>query len=117
LESFKCAYTEIVDLHKLQPRKKHHNKTKPISSEDILIFKEFLNLDPNTGEFRWIKKPARNISLKNKVGTIRPDGYLRICLKGKSWLGHRVAYALYHGEFIHDIDHINNNKLDNSKKT
>lgn len=113
---FNCAHTEVVELHKLQPRKKHHNKSKPITSKDILIFKEYLKIDKKTGRFSWIKKPARNIALNNRVGTVRPDGYLRILLKGKSWLAHRVAYAMYHGPFVEDIDHIDNNKLNNSKE-
>jgi len=54
--------------------------------------------------------------LKGSVaGAVKPrrDGYLSIKVKGKLYSLHRVIYAFHYRNAIDQIDHINNNKLDN----
>jgi hypothetical protein len=40
-------------------------------------------------------------------------GYNRLSFKGKSYLEHRVIFAITHGYWPKMVDHINKNKLDN----
>lgn len=48
-----------------------------------------------------------------KAGTIRPNGYKQVWMKGKTHLSHRVIFMMFHGYLPKCIDHINNNKTDN----
>ncbi len=42
-----------------------------------------------------------------------PDGYLRSRVKGQTYCGHRVAWAIYYGEWPSALlDHINGNRAD-----
>lgn len=78
--------------------------------------KELLNYDELTGDFIWIKSSAKRTDLVGKLAgskSIR-DGYIRIFIKGKSYLAHRLAWLYRIGQFNKiDIDHINGNRSDN----
>lgn len=81
--------------------------------------RELLDYDPETGVFtqradytgrrasRW--KPGR------QAGCVSSQtGYLTLRLDKKLYQAHRVAWLHVHGEWpMHDIDHINGDKLDN----
>ena len=73
--------------------------------------KQLLHYDPLTGVF------TRRVSTRGQrphVGSVRPDGYLSICLDYRSYLAHRLAWLYVHGEFPgHQIDHFNGERLDN----
>jgi len=72
--------------------------------------KELMDYDPDTGIF------TRKLGM-NKVGSIRIDGRLQICVNYKMYLAHRLAWLYVYGELpIDQIDHINCNPLDNSIK-
>jgi len=76
-------------------------------------FNEYLQYDPNTGIIIWIKQ-RKNIQVGNIAGYTRPEGYLQICLNGKRYYNHRLAWYLHYGVWpINDIDHINGIKNDN----
>lgn len=71
--------------------------------------KEKLNYDSSTGVFVWIKanKVAGSIHTKN--------GHIKICLKGKFYQAHRLAWLYMTGYWPNgQIDHINGQKNDNS---
>ena len=51
---------------------------------------------------------------KNSNGFYDKDGYLKVKVKKKALLVHRVVWLLNHGDFPRlEIDHINRNKTDN----
>lgn len=51
---------------------------------------------------------------KNSNGCINKDGYLRIKIKKKCYLAHRLVFAYFNGRFPkEEIDHINRVRTDN----
>lgn len=49
----------------------------------------------------------------DKVWRLTTGGYLFVTVKGKSYLAHRVAWAIVTGDWPDQVDHINHNKEDN----
>jgi hypothetical protein len=70
--------------------------------------KEVLDYNPDTGVFSWIKQNG------NVAGTKANGEYVRIQIKRKQYLAHRLAHLYMTGNFPkNDIDHINHIKDDN----
>lgn len=78
---------------------------KDVSLEAL---KEMLVYDPENGEIRWKKSPARNIYAGEIAGCVKAlrknkDGsdveYRYIRLNGVNIPAQRIAYALHHGSF------------------
>jgi hypothetical protein len=85
-----------------------------MSDIDFTFLKEHLQYDQKTGEFEWVKSPARAIKANTKAGRLRPDGYVSIQIKGRLYFAHRIAWLIVYGEWPKDqIDHINRNRSDN----
>lgn len=75
--------------------------------------KSLLSYEPDTGLIRWIAKGKGRIK-KKEAGTLLHSGYMGICIGAKRWQAHRIAWALYYGEWPKDqVDHINGVKTDN----
>lgn len=74
--------------------------------------KERLSYDPETGEIRW-RTHVRKQEIGQLAGGIdHSTGYLRIRVDDVLYYGHRLAWLLQTGEWpIHQIDHIDHNKL------
>lgn len=76
-----------------------------------------LNYNKDTGIFTWNKRNNKsfNTNFYNKeAGTIGNHGYLAIKVLNKMYLAHRLAwFYIYRLWPDNDIDHINNNRLDN----
>ena len=70
-------------------------KAKPLPPLEEL--KEFLDYNPDTGIFTWIKKPNRRIKVGQVAGKTTPKGYIAICFKRDVYFAHRLAYYMYHG--------------------
>ena len=72
-----------------------------------------LHYDPDTGEFTqklkwWNRQPG------DKPGGVSPQGYWYLCVGGKQYPAHRLAWFYVHKDWPKgDIDHINRNRLDN----
>ena len=77
----------------------------------------FLKYDPQTGNLTWLARgiPKFDNKLAGKTaGTIRATGYLQIRFDKKTYLAHRVAWRLAHGNWPElEIDHINGDPSDN----
>lgn len=72
--------------------------------------KEYLSYCTITGEFKWVKKPNRNIILGSKAGCLDVNKYVKISLLGVSYYGHRLAFLYVEGSFPDsDVDHIDGN--------
>lgn len=76
-------------------------------STSIEKFHEYLNYDPDTGVFTWIKKSAKNVMAGSIAGTVKTtrmtkDGlcmrYRYIKLDG-DYPAARLAWAMYYGEW------------------
>ena len=88
-----------------------------MSSETKSMLKDMsenLAYNPKTGEITY--KNSRN-GTKNpgeKAGNLDHQGYLRVCYKDKWFMVHRVAWALFYGNWpVFNIDHINRDRADN----
>ena len=75
--------------------------------------KELLEYNPDTGAITW--RIARGCVRKGApAGSITRLGYIRINAGRKPVFAHRIAWALFYGEWPSlFIDHINGDKLDN----
>lgn len=75
--------------------------------------KKWLSYDPETGVFKWLKRP-RQRACSEVAGTINPDGYRQIGLGQDVYKAHRLAWFYMKGRWPRkDIDHINGNRADN----
>ena len=72
-----------------------------------------LGYDEMTGIFTW--KESRGRKKRGDVaGFVRADGYVRIKLRGKDYLAHRLAWMYVNGHLPElFIDHINHDRRDN----
>ncbi|MDY7116551.1 HNH endonuclease [Halomonas sp. SSL-5] len=96
--------------------------------------RELLDYDPGTGKLTWLPRSKDSFASKKQwhnwtkrfegkeAGTVKSSihckRYIRRCvvIYGKSFLAHRLAWAIYHGSWpssCQQIDHINGNALDN----
>lgn len=97
--------------------------THPISPE---VLRELLTYNPDTGKLFW--KPRPSEMFKNDRGycswntrhahaeaftSLNPQGSLTGSIFGKTYLAHRVAWALYHGEWPSSLNHVNGRHDDN----
>jgi hypothetical protein len=74
---------------------------------------ELLDYDMDDGEIRWKKRISVSAVPGRLAGTVC-GGYRAIKIKGKIYMGHRLAWLLAYGEWPNgEIDHINHDKLDN----
>lgn len=86
-------------------------KTPKLTFERL---QELLSYEPETGIFRWRKRPATWMKDGCVAGTNRPDGYREVRIQGRGYLSHRLAWLYMTGEWpAHEIDHINADKIDN----
>lgn len=69
--------------------------------------KELLHYNPDTGIFTRKKS-------NNKSGTLTYSGYIRILIKNKPYYAHRLAWLYIYGYFPKMIDHIDNDRANNS---
>lgn len=77
--------------------------------------KEMLHYDPETGDFTWMTSTNNFIKMGDVAGCLNKiDGYIRIMVDGKLYLGHRLAFLYMTGKFpIDQCDHDNQIRSDN----
>jgi hypothetical protein len=94
---------------------------------DIRNLRELVAYNPDTGELRWKLRGVEhfrrdrdcdgwNTKYAGKVAfnTLWPNGYRAGHLFKKTYLAHRVAWAVHHGHWPElQIDHINGRREDN----
>jgi len=74
-----------------------------------------LRYDPISGLFYWVLTRCSVAKAGSIAGTIRPDGYTRLRVKGRLHYAHRLAWLAYYGFNTQlEIDHIDQNRLNNS---
>lgn len=85
---------------------------------DLNLVSEWLSYDSESGLITRKKSPKIGVISGDCAGTSLLNGcgneYKSITIKGKRYLAHRVAYAIYNSVSLFGvIDHINGNGLDN----
>lgn len=75
--------------------------------------KTVLNYNPETGKFIWVAPKKGSKGLGKEAGTQTPRGYVDVCLLGKKYGLHRLAFLYMTGEIPKCVDHINTLKWDN----
>lgn len=74
--------------------------------------KSILDYNPETGVFKWKEKCGGAFSEKDAGWN--DNGYIRIMIKSKAYLAHRLAWLYVYGTWPEKfLDHINNNPSDN----
>lgn len=75
--------------------------------------RQLLEYDPAFGQFK--RRVGRGPSKAGSIaGCLNGLGYVRICVDGVDYAGHRLAWLYHYGEIPEDqIDHINGNRADN----
>jgi hypothetical protein len=79
--------------------------------------KAVLEYDPKTGVFTWVAKTSgsSNYAIGSKAGNPTPEGYWKICIDGKAYKAHRLAYLYMTGAWPkEEVDHISHDKMDNA---
>jgi hypothetical protein len=72
-----------------------------------------LHYDLESGIFRWLK-PRQRRDMTKPAGGIIHHGYSAICINGRKYLAHRLAWLYVHGQWpTEEIDHVNGNTSDN----
>lgn len=75
---------------------------------------ELLDYDPETGVFRWKVGRGGTAKSGSVAGSLNSEGYVYICVDGRKYWAHRLAWLWVHGYFPENqIDHINRVKDDN----
>lgn len=81
-----------------------------------ILFSEYLEYSPSTGEFRWKKTAGLKRPAGKLAGCVSTSGYRRIGFNGKVYQAHRLAWYAMTGDLPpigYEIDHINRNRSDN----
>lgn len=81
------------------------------------FFSQYLDYNPETGEFRWRRSTARQSSRAvagQIAGNVSVHGYLRIAVRGRRYSAHHIAWIMVNGSVPPgmEIDHINRNRSD-----
>lgn len=80
-------------------------------TQDIL--KQFLEYDPETGDWRWLKSTGKMINEGDSAGTISVHGYRIITFLGVKYRAARLAFLYITGSWPKkEADHDNRCKLD-----
>jgi hypothetical protein len=77
------------------------------------LLKQFLEYDPETGDWRWLKSTGKMIKEGDAAGTISVHGYRIITFLGTKYRASRLAFLYMTGSWPeNEVDHINRCKLD-----
>jgi hypothetical protein len=96
------------------------------------VLRDLISYDPETGDMVWKERPAKffigakrdgdwsakqwnsRLAGKPALASVAATGCLNGSVFAQPLLAHRVAWAIYHGEWPkNEIDHINGNRADN----
>lgn len=76
--------------------------------------RELFHYDPATGIFTRKVRTSNRVKVNEVAGLRKPSRYVLICVDGRQYRAHRLAWLYVHGEPPNgDLDHINRIKTDN----
>lgn len=88
--------------------------TKPVNDISAEEVRKALHYDAETGVFRRNGASAKSGKHGRAVGWINATGYLRIGVRGRAYMAHRLAWLYVHGEWPrHQVDHIDGCRTNN----
>lgn len=90
-------------------------KRRLSKEESLVLIRDYLSYDSETGFFVWIKIPYRSkVNLFKPIIIHRRNGYLSVQFAGYRYPTHVLAWWFYYNEFPNgEIDHINGIRGDN----
>src|SRR5215472_932811 len=89
----------------------HKNGHNDLSPE---LIKSYFDYSPETGQLRWIDRPARRIHIGDIAGFPDDQSRIKIGIGGKEYFAHRIIWVWVTGKWPDkEIDHINENPSDN----
>ncbi len=82
---------------------------------DASQLRNILHYNPETGEFRWLVRPAQRIQVGDNAGCLcKTHGYVDIRIDNRLYKAHVLAWLYAHGEWPgRFIDHIDQNRSNN----
>src|ERR1051325_2754037 len=75
--------------------------------------REVLRYNRRTGIFGRRKNAYRTDLIGKPAGCLRKDGYVEICVDGRCYLAHCLAWLYVTGAVPAEVDHKNRNRADN----
>lgn len=66
-----------------------------------------------TGLLRWRTRPSQAVVAGDVAGSLHPQGYVMVQVRGKIYAAHRLVWKLVHGVEPDTVDHVNGSKADN----
>lgn len=88
--------------------------TNPTSEALLAELKRIMKYDPLTGEFIRTIDHSSRAKAGAVAGSVVSDGYRQICVLGKVYRAHRLAWLYAYGYMPNEtVDHINRNRSDN----
>lgn len=77
------------------------------------LLRHLFRYDPETGELFWLN-PTHARCMKGPIRT-KDYGYLCVCVNGRSYMQHRIIWAIQTGCISPEmeVDHINHDRSDN----
>lgn len=75
--------------------------------------KEILHYEEDTGKFIWKISKKGTKGIGKEAGTLTAKGYIDVCINGKKYGLHRLAFIYMENCIPRCVDHINGNKSDN----
>ena len=76
--------------------------------------KKLISYNPDTGEFFRLVSLSNSSKIGKVTGYKTDFGYIRLCVDGKQYFAHRLAWLYIYGEFPSSvIDHIDQNPSNN----
>jgi hypothetical protein len=72
-----------------------------------------LRYEPETGQFTRLIRTSQNTRVGDIAGCKQNAGYWVINLLGRPYLAHRLAWLYMTGQWPHEIDHIDGDRLNN----
>jgi hypothetical protein len=73
------------------------------SDVSLSLLQNRLSYDPATGVFVWLNAPRKPWLNGKPAGTPNGKGYLRIMIRVKSYLAHRLAFLFVTGASTHSL--------------
>lgn len=91
-------------------------KMNPLPSNEVL--NELLNYDSETGVFTWKKFRGNTAKAGSIVNNLTSSGYNMVCVNGRQYQAHRIAYKMFHkcdpdGILDHIDGDMTNNRISN----